>query len=421
MNKTVFSGWLVVLTLAIVESCGSSTSTNTSTSRAPTPGVTQSTISLGLDVAQSGQAAPLTVPYVQGIQTFWDRQNATAHGVCGRTVKLVFGDNGGDPQTELTAYTAMQSKVLAMQQVSPSSGLLSLVQQFENQQVLFSSSTTVNLFTVPEYFAIGTDYGHAVLDSIYWLTKNRGLAKGDTIGILYGTGSYGTEAYLGAKFASQVYGLNLVSQQVAATDTAMGGPILSFKSAGAKYVIMVALAPQDFNAIAAAQASGYSPTWVAASFLASALTTSASSVLTSNNFLVMGNGGNVDTADLSDASPGVKVAVSAYERYFHAAPKDPAVLYGYAQADALEQIIARTCQNGGELTRANLVRTLASMKTLTTQGLLPPLNYSVHKVNVPPTTQIYLSKVDTTVLGSLKAASSYFAAPEASKLNLQGN
>src|SRR5579862_2361783 len=71
---------------------------------AATPGVTKTTISLGLDVARSGLAAPLTVPFIQGIQTFWGNQNYTFHGVCGRKINLVFGDNGGDPQTELTAY-----------------------------------------------------------------------------------------------------------------------------------------------------------------------------------------------------------------------------------------------------------------------------------------------------------------------------
>jgi ABC-type branched-subunit amino acid transport system substrate-binding protein len=239
--------------------------------------------------------------------------------------------------------------------------------------------------------------------------------------MLYGTGSYATEAFLGAQYAASTFGLKLVSQQLAATDTDMSGAISSFKAAGAQDVVMVALAPQDFNAISAAQAANYTPTWVAASFLASALTTSIAPVLESNKFLVMGNGGNVDTADLSSNAPGVRLAIAAYKHFFHTAPVNPAVLYGYAQALVLEQIIAKACGKGNTLSRGALVQALAKIKTLTTQGLLPPLNYSVHEVNVPPTTEIYLSSVNTKVLGSLKAATGYFQAPQAKGLNLNGN
>ena len=412
--SVVAVGAAVLATAIAIGSAGAS-------GAATTPGVTKSTISLGLDVAQSGAAAPVTVPFVQGIQTFWGNQNFNEHGVCGRKVNLVFGDNGGDPQTELTAFTSLESKVLAFQQVSPSAGLLGLIPQLEKQQLLFSSSSTVNLFNVPEYFALGTDYGHAVVDTMYYLMQHRGLKKGATVALLYGTGPYATEADLGAQFAASTYGLKLVSQQLAATDTDMSGAIQSFKSAGAQYVIMVSLAPQDFDAISAGQAASYSPTWVAASFLASALTTSIAPVLESNKFLVMGNGGSVSTADLSTKGPGVKAAIKAYKGFFHTAPTNPAVLYGYAQAMALEQIMAKACGKGNTITRASMVKALGSIKTLTTQQLLPPLNYSVHKVNVPPTVQIYLSSVNTKALGSLQAASPYFASPAATKLNLNGN
>jgi ABC-type branched-subunit amino acid transport system substrate-binding protein len=388
---------------------------------ATTPGVTKSTITLGLDVAQSGLAAPTTVPFVQGIQTFWGDQNYNHHGVCGRKVSLAFADNGGDPQTELTAFTSLENKVLAIQQVSPSAGLLGLLSQLQSQQILFSSSSTVNLFNVPEYYALGTDFGHAVVDTTWWLMQHRGLKKGDTIALLYGTGPYATEANLGAQFAASTYGLKLVSSQLAASDTDMTAAIQSFKSSGAKFVIMVALTPQDFDAVSAGQAAGYSPTWIAASFLSTALTTSIAPVVESNKFLVMGNGGNVSTSDLSGKSAGVKTVIQAYRGFFHAAPTNAAVVYGYAQAMALEEIITKACGKGNTLTRASMVKALGSIKTLNTNGLLPPLNYSQHKANVPPTVQIYLSSVSASALGSLKPATGYFSSPAATKLNLNGN
>jgi Periplasmic binding protein len=420
---------LVAAALAACGSSGSSTAQGAPSaassgasggSSGGSEGVTSSSISLGLDVAQSGQAAPETVPFVQGIQTFWDRQNGLG-GVCKRHVHLIFGDNGGDPQTELTAYTSMQDKILALQQISPSAGLEGVVNQLQQQNMLFSSSSTVNLFSVPQYYAVGTDFGHAVVDTIYWLMQHKGLKKGDTIGFLYGTGAYATEADLGAKFAAQQYGLKLVGQQLADTDTDMSGAVSAFKGAGAKYVVMVSLAPQDFNTISAAQAADYHPMWVAASFLASALGTSAGPVMKSSNFYVMGNGGNVDTANLSGTAPGVKDAIAAYKKYFHKTPDNPAILYGYAQAAALDEVISKSCSNGTAPTRGGLVKALASISTLNTDGLLPPLNYSVHKANVPPTDEIFLSKVNTKVVGSLENETSYFAAPEAAKLDLNGN
>jgi ABC-type branched-subunit amino acid transport system substrate-binding protein len=269
------------------------------------PGVTPRLITLGLNVAQSGAAAPITLAYVQGIQTFWYDQNARG-GVCGRQVRLIYGDNGGNPQQGVTVYTQMSPQVLAFQHLSPSSVLLALAPQWTKDNIMVSASSTVSaLFGEKNYIPINQDWGHAIVSSVDWLMKNRGLRRGDTIAVLHGVGAYGDDAKNGTEWVAQRHGLKVVSQQVAATDTEMSAPMLAFRQADAKVAFLVALAPQQNNAIAAADAINYRPIHVAASFLPSAMTTTIAPTLKSNRYYVMGNGGGPAEAPLSSTGAAV--------------------------------------------------------------------------------------------------------------------
>jgi ABC-type branched-subunit amino acid transport system substrate-binding protein len=394
---------------------------------ADSPGVTSRLITLGLNVAQSGQAAPVTQLFVQGIQTFWYDQNKRG-GVCGRQVKLVYGDNAGNPQQALTVYSQVGPQVLAFQQLSPSGALLALAQQSLQDKIVVSGSSTVSaLFGQPNYVALPTDYGHAALDTIDWLIKQKKLKAGDTVALLHGVGAYGDDAKAGFVYAAQSRGLKTVTQQVAATDTDMSGPMLAFKQAGATVALLIALAPQDNNAIAAADAIGYQPTIIAASYLSSALDTSIGGTLKSSRYYVLGNGGGPSIADLSSDSPLVKRAIQMYTQFFHQAPTDSSILLGYAQGYVYKNVMQAACGTGlkskknprvkiyKSLTRQSFLNALVRTKNLDMQGLLPDLNFANTYKKLPPTLAAYLSQVDTSVPGTLKAVTNYFTASDADK------
>jgi ABC-type branched-subunit amino acid transport system substrate-binding protein len=255
--------------------------------------------------------------------------------------------------------------------------------------------------------------------------KNKGLKKGDTVGLLYGVGAFGDDAKAGMAYIAKSRGLNPVYSQVAGTDTDMSGAMLSFKQAGAKVAVLIALAPQDNNAIAAADAINYQPTFVAGSFLVSALNTSIAPTLKSSRFYEIGNGGGPSTAPLSSTDPLVAHAAATYQQFFHKPLTDSSVIYGYAQGYIYKTAMKTVCGAGTKdpknpkkkiykpLTRAGLTTAFTSMKNVDMGGLLPTLDFTLTQHALPPTLAVYLSQVDTSVNGSLKAVTKYFQAPDA--------
>jgi hypothetical protein len=71
------------------------------------PGVTDSSISLGVLTDLSGVFAVLGKSVTQGAQLYFNDLNK-AGGICGRTVKLVIKDDGYDVQKAVTAYAGMK-------------------------------------------------------------------------------------------------------------------------------------------------------------------------------------------------------------------------------------------------------------------------------------------------------------------------
>src|SRR3954467_14758487 len=80
------------------------------------PGVTSSTIRLGVLTDESGVFAPLGLALTQGNQAYWKQQNANG-GVCDRKVTLSIKDHGYDPQKAVTLYRDMSTKILGLQQL----------------------------------------------------------------------------------------------------------------------------------------------------------------------------------------------------------------------------------------------------------------------------------------------------------------
>jgi ABC-type branched-subunit amino acid transport system substrate-binding protein len=403
---------------------GVGTTFASSGSSSATPGVTSRLITLGVNVAQSGLAAPTTVAFVQGIQTYWFNQNARG-GVCRHQVKLLYGDNGGDPQKAIGVYTQMRNSVLALQQLSPTSVLTALGDQVSADNMLVSGSSTISaLFSKSVYVPVVADYGNAYINVIDWLMRARGIARGDTIGYLYGVGGFAEDGKRGIEYMANARGLKVVYQQVPATQPDMSGPMIAMERAGVKAVLANALTPQTLNAVAAAESIGFRPTFVGSTFQASALDSSLRPALTSGRVFILGNGGGPTTASLLSRQPGPRRAVADYTRFFHKPPSEPAMLYGYAQAYVFGEILKAACANPRNpkrpkpITRASLVAAFKKIKSMRTEGLLPPLNYSL--TGRPPTRQIFMSVVDANVQGGLRPITGYFQAPEGARYNPVG-
>ena len=146
MNRSLKAPFaiLAVALIAIgLAACGSKGESDSSSSSGGEsikggPGITASTIKLGVLTDLSGVFAPLAKPLTQANQLFWKQQNAKG-GVCKRTVQLDIKDHGYDPQKAVVQYRDMSQNVAALQQLLGSPVTAALLPTLKTDSMLSSA------------------------------------------------------------------------------------------------------------------------------------------------------------------------------------------------------------------------------------------------------------------------------------------
>lgn len=407
---------LAALALALA-ACGKSSSSSGSSSEQggikAGPGVEKKKITLGVLTDLSGVFAALGKALTQGQQAYWKTQNASG-GVCGRTVSLVVKDHGYDPQRAVTLYRDLEPNVLALQQLLGSPVTAALLPQLERDSMYSSlSAWPPSLLSSKVIEITGATYDLEAVNGLEWMTKHKGLKKGDTIGDLYFEGDYGEGALIGVKYAAQKLGLKVVEQKIKATDTDMSAQVSAFKRAGVK-AMWVTTGPKQLASLAGvAKADGLNvpigANGPAFSPLLLATPVGPSLVQNLTSF--------ASTAPISLDKPAIKKAAAAYKKYYPKEIPQASVVAGWAEAEVMNQTLTKACQNK-DLSRAGVVSALHSLSSLDTGGLIAgPLDYS--QLGKPSTKAIYVTSVDKSALGGQKVIEGPYVSPLAKGYTLK--
>jgi ABC-type branched-subunit amino acid transport system substrate-binding protein len=401
-------GALVLILAALVAGCGGKGEEETSSSSSgggsgevtTGPGVSDSTITLGLLTDLSGVFAALGEPIVQGTQMFWDDKNA-AGGVCDREVKLVVRDHGYDPQKAVVQYRDLSTQVAGLQQLLGSPITAALLPTLESDSMVsllaaWPGSLLPNEFIIE----IGASYDVEMVNGLSKLMEDGKLAEGDKIGHVYFEGEYGENGLAGSEAFAEDNGMEVVPQEIKATDEDMSGQVSALKQAGVKAIAMTT-APTQMASVAGIAASqglnvpivGNNPT-----FDPALLDTEAADALKANAYIV----GSV--SPYATDAPGPKKVAGLYEKQF---PKDTpkaSVQFGYAQGEVMAEILQAACDDG-DLSREGIVKAARSLSDVDLQGLTSgPLNYT--EVGEPSTRSVYISR-PADVPGGLKPSEPY--------------
>jgi ABC-type branched-subunit amino acid transport system substrate-binding protein len=377
------------------------------------PGVTDSTITLGVLTDQSGPFAGAATGIAQGRQLFWDAQNA-AGGVCDRTVEFVVRDHGYNAQNAVTAYSEMKDQVLALDELLGSPMIAALLPELERDELLtlavsFSSSVLDNPYVV----MTGTTYDLEMMNAIQWLMDEQDLTEGDSIGHIYLEGDYGENALAGTHLAADELGLEVVEQKVQPTDTDLTAQVTALEAAGVSYVLLTTTPPQAASAVAVAEASGYDATFVGSnpSFSPGLLGGPARDALENRYYTV------------TSVAPFASDAVTAgplgaeFDTAFPDQPATAFVGYGYAQGQVMAAILDRACADAN-LTRAGLLEAFQGLGEVDTGGLVAPIDYSTP--GEPPARETYIARPDASVTGGLQVVADLFASPLAESFSRTG-
>jgi ABC-type branched-subunit amino acid transport system substrate-binding protein len=408
---------LIAIALAACGSKGSSDSSSSSSGGGSIkggPGVTASTIKLGVLTDLSGVFAPLAKPLTQANQLFWKEQNAKG-GVCKRTVQLVIKDHGYDPQKAVVQYRDMSQSVAGLQQLLGSPVTAALLPTLKTDSMLaLLSAWPSSLLSNDNIIVVGTTYDIEMINGLDYLLGKGLIKKGDKIGHLYFEGEYGENGLKGSKYFASKNGMTVVEQKIKATDTEMAGQVAAFKRAGVK-AIAVTTAPTQLASVAGIAASqgmtvpivGNNPTYDPA-----LLKTPAAKVIKANAYI----SGSI--APWTVDKPEVKRVGDAFAAAYPKSDPKAAVQFGYAQAQVMYEILNQGCKNK-DLSRAGLVKAAHQVSGIDTGGLISaPLDYT--KVGQPSERAVYIAK-PADVIGGLRPLPGTFESATAKSYEIGGS
>jgi ABC-type branched-subunit amino acid transport system substrate-binding protein len=414
MRRPLIAG--VCLALAVAAAgCGKAEEQNPSSGGgggSNGPGVTDKTITLGALMDLTNVFAAGSKGILEGTNLYWDSVNADG-GVCGRQVKLDVQDHGYDPQKAVSLYRDMSPNVLGVM-VLGSPVISALKPSFDQDDMLVTMAAWTSTVLPDEHFLItGATYDLETINAIDWLTREHGLQKGDTVGIVYFEGDYGGNALQGAQYAADKLGLTLQPYSIKPSDTDLSAQVNSMKDAGVKAILVGAAAPQSASIASVAASIGLDVPIVGndPSFGAAVLNTPAAPAL-EKNFYVSGS-----VAPPSLDATSVKEFLAAFQKaHPDEQPDQNGAMYGYATGQIVHEVLSKSCD---DLTREGVLKALRGITDYDSGGSVAgTLDYS--DPSVPPTREVYISQADSSVPGGLKKVSDAFESDLAKQYTFGG-
>src|SRR5918998_1457332 len=212
-------------------------------------GVTGSEIGVGILTDLSGPFAAGAAVQVTEKQAYWDQVNADG-GICDRDVEMQVQDHAYDPQKAVSLYRSISSDIVALQQVlggPTSAAVLPLAQQdsvYVGGVGWASTALEYENNQLP-----GASYSIQGANAIDYLVDELGLSEGDSVGVVYFVGDYGSDALAGAEHAADERGLTIVPQEITPATTDLSAQASALVQEGASAVILGA-APGQLASLA---------------------------------------------------------------------------------------------------------------------------------------------------------------------------
>ncbi|MFH9060372.1 ABC transporter substrate-binding protein [Streptomyces coeruleorubidus] len=356
------------------------------------PGVTDKTIRLGALTDLTGPYATLGKSIVQAQQMWADEVNARG-GICDRRVEIVVKDHGYDVQKAVTAYADISSDVVALPQVIGSPVMAALLDDIERDKLLtFPQAWAASLLGRDSVQVLGTTYDIDMIAGVDFLTRTKGLDKGDTIGHVYFEGDYGANALEGSKWAAKKAGLKVVGQKIKATDTDLSAQVSALRKEGVKAVLISAGPAQTASLVGVAASRGLKVPVVSSApgYAPQLMKTPAAPALAALLNVV-----SAVPAVSSDLA-GVRKMVASYKKKYPGSLIDSGVLSGYNAAQLMGTDLKRACENGS-LAREDVVKAHRSQSNVDV-GLGTAQNFS-DKAQ-PANTSTYVHKPDAKAVGA---------------------
>ena len=382
-----------------------------STPDEPSPGITDTTLTLGISSPLSGPTAGPGSCSVAGLYTYLEAKNADGGFEFGdgntRTVTLEYLDDVYDPAKALANFRQLVDEDEIFAYVGAlgtptNSAILPVANEEEIPQVLlitgatkFSSDQEANPWTMgllPTYYDEGFAFGELL------------VARGEvTVATLAQNDDYGDDYIAGFTAAIEGTDVEIVaSATYEPTDTTLDGQVTELAASGADALLSaVSVTPLQVGVLTKAQSLGWTPEI----FLPSNTSTPATVVIPGNGAAYPA----VYSTSLSKVPPSPAYAededVIAYNEAFAEYGADIAAVYtphcawSYAEGAILEQAFLGMT----EPTRANFMEALRSIENFQAPLLLDGITVNTTDPTLPAIQGLTLVQFNGTGYGPVTA------------------
>ncbi|MGW3241254.1 ABC transporter substrate-binding protein [Streptomyces sp. NPDC001070] len=156
------------------------------------PGVTATTINLGVLTDLSGPYGPLGRSVLQAEELYVDQVNAKG-GVCGRKLKLIVRDHGYDVDKAVVQYNELEPKIAAMPGLLGSTIINALLDRIEVDDVMTTSlGYSSTLLGQPTLTTINATYDIDMINGFDYLAETRGSDRATRSATSTSTATTGT-------------------------------------------------------------------------------------------------------------------------------------------------------------------------------------------------------------------------------------
>ncbi|GAA1276659.1 ABC transporter substrate-binding protein [Saccharothrix xinjiangensis] len=364
------------------------------------PGVTDTTISLGVLTDMTGPFSATSLLRIKGYELFFGGLNERG-GLCGRRVELKQSDHGYDVDRALNGYFELEPQVLGFVDITGAPMTEAIEPDLVQTRALAApASWSATLLGNPHMVVVGTTYDLDVINGLDHLRSTGAIHDGDPIGHIHVDSDFGRNALEGSTFAARQWGMDLVAEAV--PDTAdVTAQVAELKAAGVKAVFLSTSPQQTATAVTASEQLGWDVPFMvnAVSYDPRILDTPAARAVTEKVLMVS------PISPFAADAPGPREVAEAFEREHPDVEPTGSVDHGYVIGVAFAAILEKACAEH-DLTRDGVLRAFQDTNHVDTGGLTGQLRFSL--AGRPSATQSYVARPDPATPGGLAVVANLF-------------
>jgi ABC-type branched-subunit amino acid transport system substrate-binding protein len=332
------------------------------------PGVTDTSITVGVLSVLTGPVALQGVPIANGVDAYFKHVNEDMHGIAGRQIVILKQDHQYNAQNANQIFAQMTPRVAMYADLFGTPIIAALQRRLAESGVLAVPSTFGSQFySDPQLIAPFAPYTIQISAGIDYLVKEKN-GKALKWAIVSRHDVLGADGVAGFEYATKHHGLNVVSRQTyEPTDTDFTAQIQALKDSGANAIVLANTSAVTAQLVVGLTRLGTHSIWLGwqPSFDPGlAKNEEFMSIVAKDKYYIASC-----LPAWSTKSPGMDEVRKAREKYYPSQAPDPYFTFGYVHG-AITHAVLQAAVKRGDLSRAGINAAVKDVGVTDLNGLL---------------------------------------------------